>query len=170
MVQDGLLFSHQVMSNSFATSWVVAHQAPCPWDFPGKNAGLGCHFLLQSIFPTQRLNPCLLWLLHWQVDSLLPPGKHYMMVVSLNIWQLLSCLLLNSFQKMNLPILGTPLFIYFEMQFIHVSCYFLVYSKVIQLYTHTHTHTYTHIYIFFFISFSTMAYYRILSIVTCAIQ
>ena len=27
-----------------------------PWDFPGKNTGVGCHFLLQGIFPTQRLN------------------------------------------------------------------------------------------------------------------
>ena len=34
----------------------------CPWDFPGKNTGVGCHFLLQGIFPTQGLN---LWLLHW---------------------------------------------------------------------------------------------------------
>ena len=25
----------------------------CPWDFPGKDTGLGCHFLLQRIFPTQ---------------------------------------------------------------------------------------------------------------------
>ena len=25
----------------------------CPWDFPGKNTGMGCHFLLQRIFPTQ---------------------------------------------------------------------------------------------------------------------
>ena len=24
-----------------------------PWDFPGKNTGVGCHFLLQKIFPTQ---------------------------------------------------------------------------------------------------------------------
>ena len=32
----------------------------CPWDFPGKNIGEGCHFLLQGIFPTQGLNPCLL--------------------------------------------------------------------------------------------------------------
>ena len=24
-----------------------------PWDFPGKNTGVGCHFLLQEIFPTQ---------------------------------------------------------------------------------------------------------------------
>ena len=39
----------------------------CPWDFPGKNTGVGCHFLLQGIFPTQGLNLCLLHLLHWQV-------------------------------------------------------------------------------------------------------
>ena len=25
----------------------------CPWDFPGKHIGVGCHFLLQGIFPTQ---------------------------------------------------------------------------------------------------------------------
>ena len=31
-----------------------------PWDFPGKNTGVGCHFLLQGIFPTQGLNPGLL--------------------------------------------------------------------------------------------------------------
>ena len=24
----------------------------CSWNFPGKSTGLGCHFLLQSIFPT----------------------------------------------------------------------------------------------------------------------
>ena len=28
-----------------------------------KNTGVGCHFLLQGIFPTQRLNPHLLHLL-----------------------------------------------------------------------------------------------------------
>ena len=32
----------------------------CPWDFPGKNTGVGCYFLLQGIFPTQGSNPCLL--------------------------------------------------------------------------------------------------------------
>ena len=35
----------------------------CPWDFPSKNNGVGCHFLLQGIFPTNRSNPCLLHLL-----------------------------------------------------------------------------------------------------------
>ena len=37
----------------------------CPWNSPGKNTGLFCHFLLQGIFPTQGLN---LDLLHfWQI-------------------------------------------------------------------------------------------------------
>ena len=36
----------------------------CPWNLPGKNTGVGCHFLLQRVFPTQILN---LGLLHWQV-------------------------------------------------------------------------------------------------------
>ena len=31
----------------------------CPWDFLGKSTGVGCHFLLQAIFPTQGLNPGL---------------------------------------------------------------------------------------------------------------
>ena len=32
----------------------------CPWNSPGKNAGVGCHALLQGIFPIQGLNPSLL--------------------------------------------------------------------------------------------------------------
>ena len=42
----------------------------CPRDFAGKNTRVGRHALLQGIFPTQGLNPCLLRLLYWQVDSL----------------------------------------------------------------------------------------------------
>ena len=49
------------------TLWTVACQAPLSWASPGKNTGVGCHFLLQGIFPTQGLNLCLR---HWQVDSL----------------------------------------------------------------------------------------------------
>ena len=32
-----------------ATPQTAAHQAPCPWDSPGKNTGVGCHFLLQCV-------------------------------------------------------------------------------------------------------------------------
>ena len=37
----------------------------CPWDSPSKNTGVGCHALLQGIFPSQGSNTCLLRLLHW---------------------------------------------------------------------------------------------------------
>ena len=32
----------------------------CPWNSPGKNTGVGCHFLLQGVFPTQGSNPHVL--------------------------------------------------------------------------------------------------------------
>ena len=32
-----------------ATPETAAHQAPRPWDSPGENTGVGCHFLLQSM-------------------------------------------------------------------------------------------------------------------------
>ena len=41
-----------------------------PANSPGKDTEVGCHFLLQGIFLSQGLNPCLLHLLHWQADSL----------------------------------------------------------------------------------------------------
>ena len=40
------------------------------WDFPGKDTGVGCHFLLQEIFPTQGSNPGLLsyrHILYWLI-------------------------------------------------------------------------------------------------------
>ena len=39
-----------------------------PWDFPDENTGVGYHFLLQGIFPTQGSNPHLLRLLLRQAD------------------------------------------------------------------------------------------------------
>ena len=50
----------------------LAHQTPCPWDFPGYNSEMGCHFLLQGIFLTQGLNSCLHHFLNWQIYSLPP--------------------------------------------------------------------------------------------------
>ena len=56
-------------------------------DSPGRNAGVDHHALLQGIFLTQVLNPCLLCLMHWQAGSLplMPPGKPYHYVWSLII-------------------------------------------------------------------------------------
>ena len=62
-----------------ATPWTVAYQVLCPWDSPGRNTGVGCHSLLQGIFPTQKSTPCLLCLLLWQAGSLplAPLGKPF---------------------------------------------------------------------------------------------
>ena len=44
----------------FVTPWIVAcTKLLHPWDFQGKSPGVGCHFLLQGIFPTQGSNPGL---------------------------------------------------------------------------------------------------------------
>ena len=63
-----------VLSDS-VTPWTVACSSRlsmglCPRNFPGKNTGVGCHILLQEIFPTQGFNTRILSLLHWQADSL----------------------------------------------------------------------------------------------------
>ena len=47
-----------------ASIYVLCLTLLTPWDFPGKNTVVGCHFLLPGIFPTQESNPRLL--LHLQ--------------------------------------------------------------------------------------------------------
>ena len=39
----------------------------CPWDFPGKNTGVGQHFLLQGSIPNPGIEPASP---AWQADSL----------------------------------------------------------------------------------------------------
>ena len=49
-----------------------------PWDFPGKNTGVGCHALLQGIFPTHGSNPGLLLgrgiLPTWEAEATIRTG------------------------------------------------------------------------------------------------
>ena len=63
------VLSHSVLSNSLQPHGLLFTRLLCPWDFPGKNTEMSCHFLLQGIFSTQGSNPCLMY---WQVDSLPP--------------------------------------------------------------------------------------------------
>src|SRR5574339_46302 len=37
------------MSDSVQSHRRQPTRLPCPWDSPGKNTGVGCHFLLQSM-------------------------------------------------------------------------------------------------------------------------
>ena len=44
--------SHSVMSISLQPHGLQPTRLLCPWDSPGKNAGVGSHSFLQGIFPT----------------------------------------------------------------------------------------------------------------------
>ena len=57
-------WSHSVVSDSLRPHGLWPTRLLRPWDFPGKNTGVGCYFLLQRIFPTQGLNLHLLFLLY----------------------------------------------------------------------------------------------------------
>ena len=46
----------QVLSNSLRPHRLKPTRLLCSWDSPGKNTGVGCHFLLQGIFPIQGSN------------------------------------------------------------------------------------------------------------------
>ena len=59
-----------VVSDSFWPYRLEPTKLLCPWGSPGKNTRVGCHFLLQGIFPTPELNLHLMHLLHWKADSL----------------------------------------------------------------------------------------------------
>ena len=65
-----------VMYDSLQSFGLKPTRLLSPWDSPGKNTAVGCHTLLQEIFPTQGLSPPLLSPA-LQADSLPtePPGK-----------------------------------------------------------------------------------------------
>ena len=51
-----LLFSCEFMSYSLQPHGLWTARLLCPWDFLGKDTGVGCHFLLQRIFLIQGSN------------------------------------------------------------------------------------------------------------------
>ena len=55
-----LLFSCLVVSNSLQSHELQPTRLLCSWNFTGKNTGVGCHFLIQGICPTQGSKLCFL--------------------------------------------------------------------------------------------------------------
>ena len=52
-------FRRSVVSDSLRPPGLQSSRLLHPWDSPGQNTGVGCHFLLQGIFSTQGSNPGL---------------------------------------------------------------------------------------------------------------
>ena len=74
-----------------------------PWDFPGKNTGVGYHFLLKGIFLPQGSNPCLLRLLHWQAGSL--PLHHLGSPINVDTGSLLKAVIVRKHPACERPCL-----------------------------------------------------------------
>ena len=55
------ILSSSVGFDSLSPHGLYPTRLLCPWNFLGKNTGMGCYFFLQGIFPTQELNQCLLY-------------------------------------------------------------------------------------------------------------
>ena len=70
LVNSSCVLMCSVVYNSLQPWGLSSDRLLCPWNSPGQNTGVGCHFLLQGIFLTQGSNLSLLCLLHWQTDCL----------------------------------------------------------------------------------------------------
>ena len=57
---EGTSVFHHSLGPGFATAGLQPSRLLSPWDFSGKNPGVGCHALPQGIFLTQGLNLGLL--------------------------------------------------------------------------------------------------------------
>ena len=70
------LFSHSVVSESLQPFGLQPIRLLCPWNFPGKNNGVGGHFLLQGTLLSPGKNSCLLCLQHckWILYPLIHQG------------------------------------------------------------------------------------------------
>ena len=79
------VLSHRVVSDSLRQCGLWPTRLLCSWDFPGKNTGVGSHFLLQGIFPTKGSNPHLLCLLHCR--QILYPLSYLIATNSSERWQ-----------------------------------------------------------------------------------
>ena len=84
------VLSHLVMSDSLWPYRPQPSRLLRPWDYPGKNTGVGCYFILQGIFLNKGLNPWFLpgrqILYHrffpiWEAHDKLQPSDEESLVV-----------------------------------------------------------------------------------------
>ena len=67
-----------VVSNSVRPRRLQPTQFPRPWDSPGKNTGVGCHFLLQCMkVKVKSLSPVWLFATPWTAAYQAPPSMGY---------------------------------------------------------------------------------------------
>ena len=80
-------WSHSVVSDFLRPHGLKPTRLLHPRNFPGKSTEVGCHFLLQGIFPTQGSNPglphCRQTLYH-----LSHQGSHFIYLSTSYVWEM----------------------------------------------------------------------------------
>ena len=71
-----LLLSHSVVSDSVRPHRRQPTRLPRPWDCPGKNTGVGCHFLLQCV-KVKSLSRVRLLAIPWTAAYQAPPSMGF---------------------------------------------------------------------------------------------
>ena len=69
-IKSVCLLSHSVMSNSLQHCELEPTRLLCPWDYPGKNTGVGCHDPPPGDLPDPGIKPTSPAAPALQVDSL----------------------------------------------------------------------------------------------------
>ena len=91
-----------VVSNSLWPYGLWPVRLLCPWNSSGKNTGMGCHVLLQGIFPAQGLNlglPHCRWILYHQSHQESPYLQYFVLFCHMIAAQISSLVML----VFNLP-------------------------------------------------------------------
>ena len=116
-----------------------------PWDSPGENTGVGCHFLLQRIFPTKGSNPgplhCRQILYHWTTRVFPTFFNLSLNVESAQMWDLWGLLCRHHIwaESKNVRMISLPPPLC-NSHTIYV-CHTWAHRGT---HTHTHAHTHTH--------------------------
>ena len=127
------MLSHSVMPDSLWPHGLQLASLCCPWDFPGKNTGVGSYFLPQGIFLT-RDQACLscinrLILYHWGSRGLYKPSwikKHVVLYLCHQLLLRILFLKIRNLSNISVTLsLGVLAFSYF-MQHFHI--YFLTWN------------------------------------------
>ena len=103
------------MSNSVRPHRLQPTRLPCPWGSPGKNTGVGCHFLLQcmKVKRESEVTQSCLTLLNPMDCSPLGPSIHGIFQARIPEWVAISFSMMVLFSLKNWNPVG--------INFLHVS-------------------------------------------------
>ena len=111
-----------------------------PWDSPGRNTEVGCHFLLQGIFPTQGWNLGISWLTSTIIQGprstsfrAPEPSTHFLHLLDLQYSYCLLWLSLEILHYALLPRCSPAFAFYFVLVLSNRSCLFFVMIYLFQI-------------------------------------